>query len=202
MKLFYSPASPFARKVLVLAYETGLIDQITPVACVLSPVAPNASVVEENPIGKIPTLLLDNGTALYDSRVICEYLDELHEGKKMFPPAGSSRWETLTLQSLTDGILDAAVLIRYETYERSEQHQWREWIENQKLKIFRSLARIEKEIENLTGTLNIGVIGIGCVLGYLDFRFPDENWRNRCPKLAEWFLEFNQRTSMQSTRPH
>ncbi len=201
MKLFYSPPSPFARKVLVLAHETGVIDQIDATTIALTPTAPNADLVAENPIGKIPTLLLNDGTPLFDSRVICEYLDGLHQGTKMFPTEGHLRWKTLTLQALADGILDAAILIRYEAFLRPEQHQWPDWIENQQLKVSRSLDQLENHWENWESSVNIGTIGVGCVLGYLDFRFSDEDWRSRCPKLAKWYSDFSARPSMQATPP-
>lgn len=201
MKLLYSVPSPFARKVLVLAHETGVIDQINTVDCALTPIAPDAKVVKENPVGKIPTLLLEDGTSLFDSRVICEYLDGLHEGPKMFPTEGITRWKTLTLQALADGILDAAILVRYETFLRPESYRWPEWIEGQMLKVYRSLDQLESDVGSLKDSINMGKIGVGCALGYLDFRFSNENWRARCPKLAGWYSEFEARPSMQATQP-
>ncbi|MBM3557331.1 MAG: glutathione S-transferase, partial [Alphaproteobacteria bacterium] len=118
MKLFHSPTSPYVRKVDVLARETGLSAKIEIVPATVSPVKRDEAVSARNPLGKVPTLLLGDGTALYDSRVICEYLDSLHDGKKYFPPSGPERWKTLTLLSLADGILDAALLARYEEFLR------------------------------------------------------------------------------------
>ena len=201
MKLFYSVPSPFARKVLVVARETGMIDQIDAVECVLSPIAPNKMVAEENPVGKIPTLVLDDGMPLFDSRVICEYVDGLHHGQKMFPTTGGARWKALTLQALADGILDAAILVRYETVLRPEPKQWSVWMENQMQKIFRSLDRLETQIDTFGDTVDIGTIGVACAAGYLDFRFPDVDWRSSRPKLTEWFSTFEARPSMESTRP-
>ena len=119
----------------------------------------------------------------------------------MFPAEGIARWKVLTLQALADGFLDAAILVRYETFLRPEQYQWPEWIEGQKLKIYRSLDRLESDVESLGDSIDMGKIGVGCALGYLDFRYANEDWRARCPKLARWYSEFEARPSMQATQP-
>jgi len=125
MKLHYNPASPYVRKVRVLAIETGLMERIELVPEKVSPVDPNPDVVADNPVGKIPALVTDEGDALYDSRVICEYLDALHGGTRMFPERGEARWSALRRQALADGMLDAAVITRYETAMRPKELQWR-----------------------------------------------------------------------------
>lgn len=201
MKLFHNIASPFVRKVRVLAVETGLASRIELVQSVFTPVSPDTGLFATNPLGKIPTLMLDDGTALFDSRVICEYLDALHEGPKMFPPEGEARWAALTRQALGDGILDAAVGTRYELALREPSRQWPEWIENQRQKYRRSLDALEAEAASLDGALDIGVITAACALGYLDFRYPDEGWRDTRPGLARWYASFSERDSMRTTAP-
>lgn len=201
MKLFHNIASPFVRKVRILAVETGLASRIELVQSVFTPVSPDTDLFASNPLGKIPTLMLDDGTALFDSRVICEYLDTLHEGPKMFPPEGEARWAALTRQALADGILDAAVGTRYELALREPSRQWPEWIENQRQKYRRSLDALEAEAASLDGALDIGVITAACALGYLDFRYPDEGWRDTRPGLARWYASFSERESMRTTAP-
>lgn len=203
MKLLFLPASPYARKVRVFAHETGLNDQIEQVlvASTLTPVQPDQNLVDKNPIGKVPTLILDDGSSIFDSRVICEYLDTLHDRPLLFPDDGKARWFALTCQALADGILDAAVLARYEQVVRPEQYQWDEWIRNQKEKFRRALKTLESDVDSLKGSLDIGSISTACALGYLDFRFPEENWREGCSSLAAWFEEFSKRESMTTTRP-
>ena len=201
MKLFHNIASPFVRKVRVLAAETGLVSRIELVQSVFTPVSPDTGLFASNPLGKIPTLMLDDGTALFDSRVICEYLDSLHAGPKMFPSEGEARWAALTRQALGDGILDAAVGTRYELALREPSRQWPEWIENQRQKYRRSLDALEAEAASLDGALDIGVITAACALGYLDFRYSDEEWRDTRPGLARWYASFSDRASMRSTAP-
>ncbi len=201
MKLFHNIASPFVRKVRVLAAETGQSARIELVQSVFTPVQPDRELFGSNPLGKIPTLLLDDGTALYDSRVICEYLDSLHEGPKMFPALGPARWAALTRQAQGDGILDAAVGTRYELALRDPSRQWPEWIENQRQKYRRSLDALEAESGSLDGAVDIGVITAACALGYLDFRYPDEGWRDARPGLAGWYAAFRERESMRTTAP-
>ena len=199
MKLYYATASPFVRKVMVLAIETGLIDDIELVKVALSPVQPDADVCADNPLGKIPTLVRDDGGALFDSRVICEYLDGLHDGPRMFPESGEARWTALRRQALVDGILDAAVSTRYETFLRPEELRWRDWVDGQMGKVRRGLDVLEGE--RLNGAIDIGTIAVACMLGYLDFRFPDEGWRDARPGLAAWYEEMAARPAMTRTVP-
>ena len=203
MKLRYSPASPYVRKVMVTAHETGLEGRIEKVATTVVPVKENAELSRENPLTKVPTLIADDGEVLYDSPVICEYLDTLHDsgGAKLFPPAGPARWKALRLQALADGILDAAILTRYEKAIRPEELQWRDWVDGQMRKVRQGLDALEAKAGELAGPLTIGTIAAGCALGYLDFRFADENWRQGRPKLAAWYEEFAQRPSMKATVP-
>ncbi|HRJ68098.1 MAG TPA: glutathione S-transferase [Beijerinckiaceae bacterium] len=201
MKLFYSAASPFARKVWAQALENGLGDRLTVVPAAVSPVSRDKSIVDVNPSGKIPTLVTEEGEAVYDSRVICEYLDSIASGAKMFP-AGRGRWKALVLQSLADEALDAALLARYETVLRPEHLRWPEWRAGQMDKITSSFDTLEQNWTGyLAGHVDIGVIAAGCLCGYLDFRFPDYDWRKDHPKVAAWYESFSTRPSMVATAP-
>jgi glutathione S-transferase len=203
MKLRHSPTSPFVRKVMVLAYETGLEPKIERLPTVVAPNKPNLEVQRENPLIKIPSLLTDDGLVLFDSRVICEYLDSLHSGPKIFPVAGKARWVALRQQALGDGIMDAAVVTRYETFLRPKELQWNDWVEAQMRRVRGGLEAIDEKTREgaLSGPLNIGQITMGCALGYLDFRYPTEGWRERHPDLAKWYADFAKRPSMQATVP-
>jgi glutathione S-transferase len=199
MKLFHSPPSPYVRKVRICAAEIGVADRIEINTIALSPVDPHSGLNENNPLGKIPTLVLEDGTTLYDSRVICEYLDTLHDGERLFPPAGEARFSALRRQALADGILDAAVNARYESVLRPEAHRWPAWIEGQKGKVARALDQLEREARGLGDTVDIGPIAMAAALGYLDFRYASDQWRATRPKLAAWFDAFAERPSMRAT---
>ena len=201
MKLYATSPSPFVRKVLVMAIETGLSGRIEHVSLKTTPVAPDSELIRSNPIAKMPTLITDTGAALYDSRVICEYLDSLHNGIRMFPVETTVRWTALRRQALGDGVLDAAVSIRYETVLRPEEKRWREWIEGQMGKVRRGLDTLENEVTTFDDDVNIGIVTAACVAGYLDFRFPEEDWRATRPGLRNWYAEFSARDSMVKTQP-
>jgi len=198
MKLRYSPTSPYVRKVSVTAIETGLDSRIERVETNVWD--PQTDIGGSNPLGKVPTLILDDGTVLFDSPVVCEYLDSLHDGLKLFPAAGDARWQALRLQALGDGVLDAAVHVVVEG-RRDEALRSPGWIERQKTVIARALDFLEEDVEMLSGDLSIGLISVGCALGYLDLRMPDDPWRRDHPALADWFDTFSERTSMASTVP-
>lgn len=202
MKLRYSPTSPYVRKVMVVALETGLAERIERIATTVAPTKPNEEVARENPLVKVPALTTDDGLVLYDSPVICEYLDTQHNGAKLFPASGKARWMALRQQALGDGILDAAILGRYEIL-RPKEYQWQDWIDAQLRKVRGALAALEIEAGagDLGGPLTIGLITVGCALGYLDFRYASEDWRSRQRRLAVWFDDFSQRKSMQLTVP-
>jgi len=199
MLLHSNPASPFVRKVMAVAIETGLLERLELVRRLVSPVAPAAELTADNPLGKIPCLVTEDGSPLYDSRVICEYLDSLHHGPRMFPPSGPARWTALRRQALADGIMDAGVLARYETFARPQERRWDAWIENQKQKFRRGLDALERERPGVE--IDIGTLAIACALGYLDFRFADEGWRGTRPHLAAWFERFARRPSIARTTP-
>lgn len=201
MRARVNPASPFARKVRIVLRERNLMGQIEEVDTAVSPVTPNAELARSNPLVKIPALILDDGTGLFDSRVICEYLDMLGNVPRLFPATGTERWNALRLQSLCDGILDAAVSTRYEMAVRPEPLRWKDWIAGQRTKIDGGVDALEREQPSWGRTFGIGQIGAACVLGYLDFRFPDIDWRSAHPRLNAWFGEISERPSVHDTTP-
>ncbi len=200
MKIYFSPASPYVRKCMVTAHELGLFEQIEKLPSAANPVKRDASVVASNPLGKVPTFITDDAQTLYDSRVICEYLDTLAQGA-LFARGSKQRWQILTEQSLGDGLLDAALLARYEAMMRPEALRWADWTRGQMDKIASCLQVLEARSDTLGERVDIGTITLGCALGYLDFRFPDYDWRSAHPQAAAWFAGFNERPSMQATLP-
>ena len=194
MKLRYSTTSPFVRKVHVLAIETGQIDKIELVKTVTT----DPDLGRNNPLQKVPALELDDGSSLYDSRVICEYLDS-QVGGKFFPPAGPARWTALRRQALADGMMDAAVLRMMES-KKPENLRSADWDKRQKLKVTQGLAALEAD--HLGPQLDIGTLAVAIVLDYLDFRFKAEDWRPAHPKLAAWHKTFSERASLKKTLPH
>jgi glutathione S-transferase len=199
MKIFFSPASPFVRKCMVIAHELGLIDRLEKLPSAAGPVARDQTIIPSNPLGQVPTLITDEGQPLFDSRVVCEYLNDLGGGS--FFPTGKDRWQVLAEQAMADGMLGAALLARYETVLRPEALRWDGWVEGQLGKVRDGLALIERNAAGLEGRLDIGTITIGCALGYLDFRFPGLDWRASHPATAAWYDGFSQRPSMQATKP-
>ena len=199
IKLRYSPRSPFVRKVLVAVIETGQRNSIELV--LTRPSDPQTDLSKDNPLGQIPTLITDDGEPLYDSAVICEYLDSLHGGEPLFPATGKKRWTALRLQALGDGVIEAAVARTMEQHRRPEAYQWEGLHEQQQAKINRALDRIEEEMDLLEGRVTIAEIAIGCGLGYLDFRQPEEPWRDGHPRLAAWYEQWCARPSMRETAP-
>lgn len=201
LKLAYSATSPYVRKVRVCAMELGLQDQLELVATTVLPTEANVEYMQQaNPLGKIPALTLENGTVIFDSSVICEYLNHRHPQAPLLP-AGDERWQVLTEQQLADGMTDALVGVRYENWLRPEALRWAEWTQGQMKKVEQGLAWFEAHPERLQRPLNLGQIALACTLGYLDFRFADLHWRNHHPQLASWYGEFSQRSSMQATTP-
>ncbi|MBS7804712.1 glutathione S-transferase [Rhizobiales bacterium TNE-4] len=186
MILRSSPPSPFGRKVKIAAAILGLSDKIEIV--VTDTIDPADSIRQQNPLGKIPALILADGTALYDSRVIVEYLDLMAGGGKLIPN-GAERIQTLTLQALADGIMDAGILQMYERRFRDEDRREAKWIAHQQGKIDRALAYLEQTGAPLHTTPLIGEIALACALGYLDLRF-EGTWRAKHPKLVAWLDRF------------
>jgi glutathione S-transferase len=201
VKLYINKASPFARKARILAREAGIADRIEEIDTVVSPVTLNEALARENPLIKIPALVTDSGETFYDSPVICEYLDTLHQKPKFFPEPGPRRFAALRWQALTDGMMDAAVLSRYEIAVRPEAMRWKDWIEGQKRKVFGGLHALEAEVGSWGDEFGIAQIGAACALGYLDFRFADWGWRSGHPKLAAWFKDVSRRKSVAATVP-
>lgn len=201
MELIWAGASPYARKVMIVAHELGLAAQIKTTDGSGTPVAPNATTTSYNPLGKLPCLIPSDGPAIYDSRIICQYLISRVEDQKMLSD-GASRWPTLTLESLADGICDAAILIRYETVLRPENLRWSDWLDGQWSKVDRALDAAENRwTAHLAGPFDLGHAALGCALGYLDFRYGDRDWRAAHPALATWYGEFAKRDSAIATAP-
>ncbi len=201
MKLYYSPPSPFARKVIVAAHELGLMDRIALEKVAVTPVSENDLVAGANPLAKVPTLLLDDGQALFDSRVIASYLDTLTE-RSLAPRDGPRRWRVLTELALADGLLDAALLARYETMMRPEPLRWDAWIQGQLGKVRRALDAFEGSERRAGDDLGIADIGVACGLGYLDFRFPEEAWREGRPGLTTFYETISRRPSWLASDPN
>jgi len=200
MKLYYSATSPFVRKALVCAHECGLASGLELVATKVVPTEPNREYGQVAPLIKVPALVRDDGMVLFDSIVICEYLDSKSKGARLFPPEGDARWKALRLHAAADGILEAAVLARYENFVRPEPLRWKAWTDGQLLKVDQALDFLEKNRADLEG-ITIGTVAVGCALGYLDFRYADRDWRGKHPKLGAWFAEIAKRPSFQATMP-
>ena len=200
LKLHHSATSPYVRKVMVLLHETGQLADVELSPAAGTPVDPGTMPVAQNPLGKVPTLERPDGGALYDSRVICRYLGA-RAGGKLYPEA-PRLWDTLTLEATADGIVDAAILMVYETRVRPEDKRFDAWVEGQWTKIARALDVLEDRwIAHLKGPLDIGQIAAGCALGYVDFRHGSRNWRDGHSQLSDWYGEFSQREAMAATVP-
>jgi glutathione S-transferase len=200
MQLYSSPTSPFARKVLVLLQETGQTGDVTVTGAGGSPLDASKMPTGHNPLGKIPALVRPDGKAIFDSRVICHYLDARAGG--MIYPAGDRLWDCLTLEAMADGMVDAAILMVYEVRLRPSENQMPAWSEGQWSKIARALDMLESDwADYLSGPLDMGQIALGCTLSYLDFRHGARNWRDGHPKLAAWEAQIASRPSMKSTVP-
>ncbi|HEB78946.1 MAG TPA: glutathione S-transferase [Rhodospirillales bacterium] len=200
MKLRYSPTSPFVRKVMVAAIELGIEDSIQTVAANVW--GGGGGIAEDNPLGKVPALITEGGETLYDSPVICEFLNSLCEGPGLIPVSGGARWIALRRQALADGVIDAGALRLLEG-RRPESEQSPSWIERQKAVVERGMDALEAEADSgmLNGEATIGHVAIGVTLGWFDFRYSHEPWRTGRPALAEWFETFCQRPSMTKTEP-
>lgn len=200
MKLRYSTTSPYVRKVRILLIETGLDREVELI--LTNPWSPDTDLANDNPLSKVPALVTDDGRHFFDSPVICEYLDSLHGGRKHFPRDGEARWAALRRLALADGMLDAAVSLRIELAMRPEALRWPWWIERQKAVLARGLDLLEADAATLSDLADIGEIGVVCLLGYLDFRLPQDAWRPTHPRLAGWYAAVAQRPSVVATAPH
>lgn len=200
MQLYHSPTTPFGRKVMVLLHETGLLPRVQVIEASGTPLAPGNMPVDRNPLGKIPCLVREDGMAIYDSRVICRFLDEI--ARSGLYGQGDALWKVLTLEATADGILDAALLMTYEARLRPEALRFPDWVEGQWAKIARALDHLEAHwMGHLAGPLDMGQVALGCALAYVDFRHGGRNWRAGRPKLTAWEAGFAQRPAMQATKP-
>ena len=198
MKLHWSPKSPFVRKVMVCAHELGCADAITLERSVAAMLVPNDRLMQDNPLSKIPTLVLEHGVRLFDSRVICEYLDDRFDGH-LFPRVPGLRWDALRWQAFGDGALDLLVLWRN---ERERDVPSDPLCDAFALKTNAVVAQLEREAPALSAApFAIGHIAIGCALGYLDYRFAARDWRASAPALAAWFADVATRPSFAATVP-
>jgi glutathione S-transferase len=201
MKLTFSPASPFARKVRIAAIETGLIDRIEFTSATVAPGQPNEEYSKITPLKKLPVLILDNGDVILDSYVIVEYLDELAGGGKLIPASGPERWKVKSDHSLLQGMLDSMLLCRYEGMVRPEPLRWKAWSDDHWNRAWTGMARFENKPEILSGPFSIVQIGLVCVLGYADFRFADCGWRKAYPKLDAFHQKMLERPSVKISVP-
>ena len=198
MKLRTSPTSPYARKVAASIIELDLGHRVQLVNT--NPWSSDTDLPRDNPLGKVPALLCDDGSVLFDSPVICEYLASLADDTGLFPPAGQARWQALRLQALADGIMDASVLRLLES-RRPESRQSDDWIQRQRAVAQRALDGLEQEVGTWGASFTIGQLSAACALGYQDLRFADDHWRDRRPQLADWFARVSQRPSLLETVP-
>lgn len=198
MQLHWSPKSPYVRKVLICAHELQLVDQLELVRSVAAMLKPNAALMQVNPLSKIPALVLDDGRTLFDSVVICEYLDT-QAGGALFPKEGQARWAALRWHALGDGLLDALILWRN---EREREVPLTALLAAFELKTEASLQLLESEVAALQASdFGIGHLTLVCALGYLDYRFNSFGWRQQAPQLAAWFAQMQQRPSVVATEP-
>lgn len=201
MLLHWSPRSPYVRKVLIAAHEAGLADRIETVRTVVAAAEPNTELMKQNPQSRLPTLVLADGTVIYDSVVICEYFDTLHGGDKLFPAAWPERLVALRRHALGDGMLDTMLMWRGEVL-RPAGGQSIKHMQAWRLKTNVSVDMLEEDADALAASrFSIGHVTIGVALGYIDFRFPELAWRNGHPRLARWYESFTARPSVKATEP-
>lgn len=198
MRLFYTTVSPYTRKVRVTAIEKGVADRITLQLC--NPHEFDAELAVANPLNKVPTLVREDGSALYDSPVICAWLDSLAPEPRLIPEGGEARWDVLRTEALADGLVDAAVACVLER-RRPEELQSEAVIGREFAAIHRCLDRLQSSPSTVSGPVTLAQVATGCALAYLDFRLPRLDWRKDRPELARWFAGFADRPSMQDTRP-
>lgn len=198
MRLRYSPTSPYVRKVTATAHELGLSDRLELVPT--NAWDPASDIAGDNPLGKVPTLLLDDGEVLYDSPVICAYLDAL-AGGRLLPAEGMARWQVLRNEALGDGVLDAAVLVFLERNKRGDGERSAWWEQLQRDTLDHALDAMASLVDGFGDAPDLGQLTFGVALGYLDFRFPDLQWRQQRPALERWYEGFVDRPSLQATMP-
>lgn len=200
MKLRYSPTSPYVRKALACAIELQLDDRIELIPT--DPWASGSDIGDDNPLGKVPALHTGDAGVLYDSAVICEYLDQLAGGGRLLPAAGAARIAVLRRHALAQGMLDAAVNTLMERAKRPGEFTWQGWIDMQLMALRHSLAPLAEDLRAADGAVDLATVSAGCVLGYLDLRLAaDLDWRAEQPELAAWYADFSQRPSMTRSAP-
>lgn len=199
MKLYYSPPSPYSRKVRALIIEKGLQDSVEQILLNLAS-DDTTALMKANPLGKIPTLELNDGSSFYDSYVICEYLDGLNNKTIFIPNEHNARLTMLKRHALGNGMMDIAVGMVMET-RREGQPPLASLIDKGRKKIIRCTEVMEIEIRSMRKTIGLDHITFACALGYIDFRASDINWRDDCPELAKWYEDFSKRPSMVNTNP-
>lgn len=198
MKLHWSPRSPYVRKVMIAAHELGLAEKLELIRSVAVMTSPNPAIMADNPLNKIPTLVLDDGRPLFDSLTICEFLNHM-AGGALFPPPGPERWDALMWHSAASGLTDVLILWRNER-EKPPSAQTPEWLAAFALKTRSTLAFLQAERSRFdAASFGIGHIAIGCCLAYMDFRFADLDWRSAHPDLKAWFDDFTARPSFKAT---
>lgn len=202
MKLYFTPTSPFVRKVLAVAHECNLASQIETITLRPSPTQASPELSAFNPLSKIPALITNDGMSLFDSAVICEYLDSLHSGTKMIPTAGPERWKTLRMQALCDGILEAGVLVFYEKSQRPVELHWQDWLRGQTEKALQGLDALNREVASFRSDADLGQICAAATIGWLEFRNVLGDIRQNRPQLFDWYETFRRRPSMKATEPH
>lgn len=200
MKLTFSAASPFARKVRIAAIELGLIDKIQLVPVTVKVGEPNEEYSKITPLKKLPVLILDDGEVILDSYVIVEYLNEL-AGGGLIPECGPTRWRVKSDHSLLQGMLDSMLLCRYENVMRPQGLHWKAWHDDHWNRVWTGMARFEARDDLLSGPLTIAQIALVCVLGYADFRFADCGWHKTYPNLERFHQKMLERPSVKVSMP-
>jgi glutathione S-transferase len=198
VQLYHATASPFARKVRVLVREKGLLDRVEEIS--VNPLADPAALHFVNPLGKVPALVLSDGLALFDSPVICEYLDTISGSPRFLPKEGERRWQVLRTQALADGIMDSGVAMIYES-RRPESQRSPDWQQRRQDSILRSIRQLDDDPGMLSGPVNLGSIAVACALGYLDFRLPELDWRQPNPHVANAYASLRELPGMRATLP-
>lgn len=197
MKLFYAPASPYARKVRIFVIEKGLEAQVEAIA--VDPYGPAESLKAANPLGKVPSLVVGGGQAIFDSAVICDYLDSIGAGASLWP-TGDAIWAAKTRASLADGMMDALFATVMEG-RRPETERSKMWIDRWRAAFLRSVDAVEADADSFGHGFSGDLIGLACAVAYADFRLPDCNWRAGHPALAAWYERIWRRPSMVATAP-
>lgn len=200
MKLHSAAPSPFVRKVRIAALELGLFDRIKIIDTMVAPGKTDDAYGQSvNPLRKIPALELDDGAVLFDSQLICEYLDSIDGNHRLFPAEAEARWRVLSGSAVANGMMDAAVLVRYETFLRPEDKRWNQWIDEQWVKINNGLAWFNQRLPEAEDSVE--GIALACALGYLDFRSPELEWRREYGRLAMWHDSASARDAYALTSP-